>query len=111
IGKPEFKRNQFGGTIGGPIRKDKTFFFASYESLRERLGKTLNSAVPDANSRNGLLPCALLPTAPCNPATGLANITIASAIKPYLDLYPLPNGPSLGGGLANYFFRFNQTLD
>src|SRR5262245_13568092 len=56
IGKPEFKRNQFGGTVGGPIRTDKTFFFLGYEALRERLGKTLNSAVPDANARLGILP-------------------------------------------------------
>ncbi|MDQ3009468.1 MAG: carboxypeptidase-like regulatory domain-containing protein, partial [Acidobacteriota bacterium] len=97
IGKPEFKRNQFGGTIGGPIKKDKTFFFASYESLRERLGRTLNSAVPDANARNGILP------------TG--TVTVSPAIKPYLDLFPLPNGPSIGGGLANYFFNFSQRLD
>lgn len=97
IGKPEFKRNQFGGTIGGPIKKDKTFFFFGYEALRERLGKTLNSAVPDANARNGVLPS--------------GTVTVSPAIKPYLDLYPLPNGPSIGGGLANYFFRFNQTLD
>ena len=111
IGKPEFKRNQFGGTIGGPIAKDKTFFFFGYEALRDRLGRTINSAVPDANARNGLLPCASVPTAPCNAATGLATITVANAVKPYLDLIPLPNVPAASGGLGNYFFRFNQTLD
>ncbi|MFN0111832.1 MAG: TonB-dependent receptor domain-containing protein [Blastocatellia bacterium] len=97
IGKPEFKRNQFGGTIGGPVVKDKTFFFFGYEALRERLGRTINSAVPDANARNGILP------------TG--TVTVNPAVRPYLDLIPLPNGPAIGGGLANYFFRFNQTLD
>src|SRR5215475_2168140 len=53
---PAFKRNQFGGAIGGPIRKDKTFFFAAYESLIERLGVTGVSAVPDAEARQGRLP-------------------------------------------------------
>ncbi len=97
IGKPEFKRNQFGGTISGPISKDQTFFFFNYEALRERLGRTLNSAVPDANARNGILPS--------------GTVTVNPAIKPYLDLFPLPNGPAIGGGLANYFFGFKQTLD
>ncbi|MGH9836628.1 MAG: carboxypeptidase regulatory-like domain-containing protein, partial [Blastocatellia bacterium] len=97
VGKPEFKRNQFGGTVGGPLKEDKTFFFAGYESLVERLGRTINSFVPDANARQGILP------------TG--TVTVSPVIRPYLDLFPLPNGPSIGGGLANYFFRFNQTID
>jgi Carboxypeptidase regulatory-like domain/TonB dependent receptor len=40
--KPPFKRNQFGGAIGGPVRKDGTFFFFSYEGVRQRQGLTLN---------------------------------------------------------------------
>jgi hypothetical protein len=44
--KPPFKRNQFGAALGGPIIKEKTFFFFSYEGLRQRQGLTLNSNVP-----------------------------------------------------------------
>ncbi len=53
-GKPTFTRNQFGATIGGPARQDKLFYFAGYEGLRENLGRTITSAVPDANARRGL---------------------------------------------------------
>jgi carboxypeptidase family protein len=44
--KPPFKRNQFGASLGGPIIKEKTFFFFSYEGLRQRQGLTINSNVP-----------------------------------------------------------------
>jgi len=45
-GKPEFRRNQFGAAIGGPIIRNKTFFFGSYEGLREFKGVTAVSFVP-----------------------------------------------------------------
>ena len=95
--KPEFKRNQFGGSFGGPIKRDRTFFFLGYESLRENLGQTIRTVVPDINARNGILP------------TG-GNVTVNSAVKPYLDEFPLPNGASLGGGLAEYNFGFNRQI-
>lgn len=102
--KPDFQRNQFGATLGGPIRKDKTFFFLGYEGLRENLGKNVSTVVPDENARQGLLPT------PGNPSV-LRNVGVAPAVKPYLDAFPLPNGASLGGGLAELRFPFDQTVD
>ena len=52
-GKPEFKQNQFGGTIGGPVFKDKTFFFSDYQGHRETLGQTFLSTVPSMDMRRG----------------------------------------------------------
>lgn len=48
-----FKQNQFGGTLGGPIRRNKTFFFVSYEGIRSSTGLTVNSIVPTDAQRTG----------------------------------------------------------
>src|SRR3712207_4237082 len=53
--KPEFRRNQFGGQIGGPISRDRLFFIVGYESLRENLGRTIRTVTPDLDARAGLV--------------------------------------------------------
>ena len=52
---PPFHRDQFGGSVGGPIQRDKTFFFVDYEALRQGRGNTVLSKVPSPNARNGIL--------------------------------------------------------
>jgi len=78
---PPFRRNQFGGSLGGPLKKDKLFLFGNYEGFRQALATTNVSTVPDP---------ANLP----NPSG------INQAMLKYLALWPLPNGPSLGTGIA-----------
>jgi hypothetical protein len=100
---PEFKRNQFGATASGPLRHDRAFFFAGYEALRERLGRTMNAVIPDENAHRGFLPD---PAAPGQ----LLNVGVHPAVDRYLDEFPLPNGENRGQGLALYTFNFGQKL-
>ena len=89
---PEFKRHQFGGTVGGPISQDKSFFFLSFEGFRQNTGRSQTAFVANAAARQGDLD-----------GDGVAEITVSPIIAPFLALYPLPNGKDVGGGRGEYF--------
>src|SRR5712691_1920171 len=108
IAKPPNKQNQFGGNLGGPISKDKAYFFADYEGTRITRGVTRITNVPTADQRNGIFATAIK-----DPTTGanFANNTIPSSrIDPtaaaILALVPLPNQPG-----ANNFIRIADITD
>ena len=117
---PEFKRNQFGGTIGGPIVRDRTFFFGGYEGLRQRKGLSRLAVVPNADAHRGILPCPRTSPAggftgfqaPCNNAgTSIYTVNVNPSVRPFLDLYPLPNGGDYGDGTAQLFSNPKQPVD
>jgi len=90
-----FRRNQFGGTVGGPILQDKTFFFFNYEGLRQALGVSESDRVPSQNARNGIL------------STG--TVTVNPAVTRYFGFWPLPNaGVDPSGDVGNYRVATNQ---
>jgi len=95
---PPFKRNQFGFTLGGPIVKDQTFIFGSYEGVRERLTTSFISIFPNEDAHQGILP-------------GQAPIDIPVEVQPYMDLFPLPNGLDNGDGTGQFLFDNPQPTD
>jgi outer membrane receptor protein involved in Fe transport len=103
-----FRRNQFGASAGGPIRKDKTFIFGDYEGLRQALGLSMLDQVPSLRARSGFL---------CTPPDCATTtfVGVDPLVQPYLKFYPLPNGPDIcpctpagTGDTANYSFAGSQ---
>jgi hypothetical protein len=98
--KSPFHHNNFGGSVGGPIKQDKLFFFANYEAVRELKGIPERLNVPTAAAHaNGGFVSAISPT-----------------ILPYLNLYPLPNGvlandPTGASGVGTYSYAYNQPTN
>ncbi len=97
-----FSRNQFGGTIGGPIRRDRTFFFANYEQLQQKLTTTVLTTVPGANFRKGFLPCYEVLGAACTGTTDTTPtfVGVNPNVAGYLAAYPAPNGADFSDGSA-----------
>ncbi|HET6975664.1 MAG TPA: TonB-dependent receptor [Pyrinomonadaceae bacterium] len=95
--KPKYIRNQFGGSFGGPIKHDRTFFFADYEGTRSREGITRITNVPTAQERVGNFSQSVFGV-PINPFTGMPfdngripDFFINPIGRAIAALYPLPN--------------------
>ncbi len=102
---PPFKRNQFGGAIGGPIVKDHTFFFADYEGIRQSKGISTLTTVPSQAARNGQM-CSLDPS--CQ-----HSITVDPAAAQYLTFYHLPDPNTVfgNGNLGTHTFVGQQVVN
>ena len=92
---PAFQRNNFGASLGGPLRKNKLLLFANYEGYRQNLGLSDVTFVPDTNARLGLLPD------PANASGPLKHYGVASGVAPLLKLWPTQNGPELTDANGN----------
>ena len=124
--KPEFRRNQFGGVLGGPLRRDRTFFFVDYQGQRQNIGRTVISTVPTALQRQGIFTEAIGGRVPAiyDPATTVANgsggftrTPFANGVIPadrfdsvardLLSRYPMPTS----AGTANNYRRVANEVD
>lgn len=107
---PELRQNQFGGSIGGPIIHDRTFFFGDYEGFRQVSGTTYTTSVPtlaeynNINSLNGGSPAALVAA-----GNGTSGMPIDPVALAYLRLFPAPNVGGAAQVGSNYTISPNKT--
>ena len=103
---PPFQRNEFGATIGGPIYRNKTFFFGEYAGFRQRLGEPTIISVPTDAERSGAVTI--------DDANGTPyqyQVSLNSVASGILSKYPSPNQPDGIYGANTYNFLFKQPLD
>jgi Carboxypeptidase regulatory-like domain len=119
--KPGYRRNQFGGTLGGPLVRDRTFFFADYQGQRQAIGRTVISTVPTLLQREGIFTEAIAGHVPVvyDPARTVGSIRSAfpgnTIPRPRMDpvalallqRYPMPTSP----GTANNYRRTGNEIE
>jgi hypothetical protein len=98
-GAPPFKRNQFGGALGGPLKKDKTFLFGTFEGYVERLSRSSASFVPGAFARQGLMPDG-------SPVPNLKP----EMLKYANAFWPAPSTPESSAGIAIAYANPAQSI-
>jgi hypothetical protein len=84
--KPDLLQHDFGGVLGGPLVRNRTFAFGSYEGLRLRQPTSKSILVPSIATRQNAPP----------------------ALQPLLNVFPIPNGPDRDGGLAEYLASYSD---
>jgi len=104
---PPFRRNQFGGALGGPIKKNRLFLFGNYEGFRQALAESSVSEVPDQSARQGLLPNS------SGIYTRVARLN--PAMLKYFALWPAANGSELLSngvptGIALAYYNPRQSI-
>jgi hypothetical protein len=110
LSTPPFKRNQFGGAVGGPIFKNRTFFFADYEGIRQSKGISTVATVPSVIARTGAL-CSN-PDNPNNVCIPF-NVPVNPSAQAYFTFYPTPQNPLVGsnGDLGVFTFAGQQVVN
>jgi len=120
--KPPMRLNQFGGALGGPVVREKTFFFGSWERTRQRISDPVVSTVPTLLNRSGdfsdLRTSAGAPIAIYDPQTGqpfAGNVIPADRLDPVavkaLRYFPLPNRAGTSTNAGNHVANNDATLD
>ena len=114
---PAFRRNQFGGSAGGPVHKDHTFIFGDFEAIRQSKGITATNFVPSDAARGGTLQFTPVSSGGSGPpngctqvgATNTCTVTVNPAATQYLALYPRANG-AVTGNVGVFSFAGAQVI-